>query len=64
MTPNQESRAQLEEAIARTRIQGPIEHDVGPFKQAQRYRALDQDALVWVQATLFDTAARARREGR
>jgi len=39
-----------------TRIQGPIEHDVGPFKQHQRYRALDQDALVWVQATLFDTA--------
>jgi uncharacterized protein (DUF2236 family) len=39
-----------------TRIQGPIEHDVGPFKRAQRYRALDQDALVWVQATLFDTA--------
>ena len=39
-----------------TRIQGPIEHDVGPFKKAQRYRALDQDALVWVQATLFDTA--------
>ena len=39
-----------------TRIQGPIEHDVGPFKQNQRYRALDQDALIWVQATLFDTA--------
>jgi uncharacterized protein (DUF2236 family) len=38
------------------RIQGPLEHDVGPFAKGHRYRALDEGALLWVHATLVDSA--------
>lgn len=38
------------------RIRGPIEHDVGPYAKGHRYHALDEGALLWVHATLVDSA--------
>jgi uncharacterized protein (DUF2236 family) len=39
-----------------TRIFGEISEDVGAFRQGHRYEANDEHALLWVHATLIDTA--------
>lgn len=39
-----------------SRIRGPIEEDVGAFAEGTRYEANDEHALLWVHATLLDTA--------
>lgn len=39
-----------------TRIRGPIEEDVGAFRRGARYQANDEAALLWVFATLVDSA--------
>ncbi len=38
-----------------TQVTGAIEEDVGRFRQGDRYRANEVDALFWVAATLWDT---------
>ncbi len=37
-------------------IKGPVREHVGRFAEGHRYRANDEDALFWVQATLVYTA--------
>ena len=44
-------------ALHRT-IRGAIKEDVGRFKRGDRYHANDEQALLWVHATLLDTALR------
>jgi uncharacterized protein (DUF2236 family) len=39
-----------------TRIRGPIQEDVGAFAKGARYEANDAQALLWVFATLTDSA--------
>jgi uncharacterized protein (DUF2236 family) len=39
-----------------TRIHGTIDERVGKFESGTRYHANDEEALLWVQATLVDTA--------
>ncbi|HJL15311.1 MAG TPA: oxygenase MpaB family protein [Sandaracinaceae bacterium LLY-WYZ-13_1] len=41
-----------------TTIRGVIREDVGRFRRGDRYRANDEEALLWVHATLVDTALR------
>lgn len=38
------------------KIRGAIDEHVGAFTRGTRYRANDEEALFWVQATLLDTA--------
>lgn len=44
-------------ALHRT-IRGAITEDVGRFRRGDRYHANDEAALLWVHATLLDTALR------
>jgi uncharacterized protein (DUF2236 family) len=44
-------------ALHRT-IRGAIKEDVGRFRRGDRYQANDERALLWVHATLVDTAMR------
>lgn len=37
-------------------IEGPLEESLGPWRAGDRYEANDEDALLWVQATLVDTS--------
>ncbi len=37
-------------------IQGPLEESLGPWPVGHHYAANDEDALLWVQATLVDTS--------
>ena len=37
-------------------IQGPLEEPLGPWPAGHAYAANDEDALLWVQATLVDTS--------
>ncbi|MFW5925683.1 MAG: oxygenase MpaB family protein [Myxococcota bacterium] len=39
-----------------THITGPVNEDVGPFARGHRYEANDEQALLWVFATLIETA--------
>jgi uncharacterized protein (DUF2236 family) len=39
-----------------TRIQGPIQEDVGAFRRGDRYEANDSGAQMWVFATLTESA--------
>lgn len=39
-------------------VRGEITEDVGPFRHGTPYQANDEDALLWVHATLVDTALR------
>jgi uncharacterized protein (DUF2236 family) len=39
-----------------TKITGSIQENVGAFRQGARYAANDADALMWVHATLLETA--------
>ena len=56
----------LEEALDSARrvhtvhmkIHGAIREDVGRFRRGHRYHANDPDGLLWVHATLIDTAMR------
>ena len=41
-----------------TTIRGAIKEDVGRFRRGDRYHANDEQALLWVHATLLDTALR------
>jgi len=41
-----------------TTIRGAIKEDVGRFQRGDRYHANDEQALLWVHATLVDTALR------
>lgn len=41
-----------------TTIRGAIKEDVGRFSRGDRYHANDEQALLWVHATLVDTALR------
>jgi len=41
-----------------TRIRGAITEDVGRYARGDRYYANDEEALLWVHATLVDTALR------
>ena len=41
-----------------TTIRGAIKEDVGAFRRGDRYHANDEQALLWVHATLVDTALR------
>lgn len=41
------------------RVRGVIDEDVGPYRAGDPYRALDPEALLWVHATLLDSARRA-----
>ncbi len=41
-----------------TTIRGVITEDVGRFRRGDRYHANDEQALLWVHATLLDTALR------
>lgn len=41
-----------------TKIRGAIKEDVGRFRRGDRYHANDEEALLWVHATLVDTALR------
>mgnify|MGYP001287929380 CR=1 FL=1 len=41
-----------------TTIRGAIKEDVGRFRRGERYHANDEAALLWVHATLLDTALR------
>jgi uncharacterized protein (DUF2236 family) len=41
-----------------TTIRGAIHEDVGRFSRGDRYQANDEEALLWVHATLVDTALR------
>jgi uncharacterized protein (DUF2236 family) len=38
------------------RVSGPISEPVGPYRSGHVYRANDEEALLWVHATLIDTA--------
>ncbi|MBX7192243.1 MAG: DUF2236 domain-containing protein [Sandaracinaceae bacterium] len=38
------------------RVKGPIVEAVGPYVAGHRYHALDRSALLWVHATLVDSA--------
>ncbi len=42
-----------------TRIVGSIDEDVGAFRRGDRYEANDESALLWVHATLIDSAVMA-----
>lgn len=42
-----------------TRVTGEIGEDVGPYARGHRYEANDEDALLWVFATLVDSAVMA-----
>jgi uncharacterized protein (DUF2236 family) len=37
-------------------IEGQVREDVGAFRKGSRYEANDEDALLWVHATLVETA--------
>ena len=55
------SRAQADRAAARvramhTKVNGKLAVPMGPFKAGTRYSALDPALLLWVHATLVDTA--------
>jgi uncharacterized protein (DUF2236 family) len=39
-----------------THITGPVREDVGPYREGHRYEANDPQALLWVFATLIETA--------
>lgn len=41
-----------------TKIRGRLHEDVGRYSRGGRYEANDPDALMWVHATLLDTALR------
>jgi uncharacterized protein (DUF2236 family) len=40
-------------------VRGTIDEDVGPYRAGDPYLALDAEALLWVHATLFDSARRS-----
>ena len=42
-----------------TRVRGTIDEDVGSFERGTPYCACDADALLWVYATLLDSAVQA-----
>lgn len=54
----------LEQALAAARrvhelhdtVQGRLEEDLGPWRAGDAYAANDEDALLWVHATLVDTS--------
>ncbi len=54
----------LDEALSAARrvhalhetIEGPLEEALGPWPAGHRYQANDEDALLWVHATLVDTS--------
>lgn len=56
----------LDEALASARgvyaghcrVHGVLSEDAGRFRRGDRYHANDKGALLWVHATLFDTALR------
>ncbi len=55
------TRAQADRAAARVRamhrrVNGRLAEEMGPFPAGTRYSALDPDLLLWVHATLVDTA--------
>jgi uncharacterized protein (DUF2236 family) len=55
------TRAQADRAAARVRamhagVNGTITERMGPFPAGTRYSALDPELLLWVHATLVDTA--------
>ncbi|MBK7580255.1 MAG: DUF2236 domain-containing protein [Myxococcales bacterium] len=50
-----ERRARRVHAI-HSRIKGEISEDVGAFQQGSHYEANQEQALLWVHATLLDTA--------
>jgi uncharacterized protein (DUF2236 family) len=55
------TRAQADRAAARVRsmhgrVNGTISERMGPFPAGTRYSALDPELLLWVHATLVDTA--------
>ena len=55
------SRAQADRAAARVRVmhrrvKGTIAEPMGPFPAGTEYSALDPELLLWVHATLVDTA--------
>jgi uncharacterized protein (DUF2236 family) len=55
------SRAQADRAIERVRtmhrrVQGTLAEPMGPFPAGTRYSASDPDLLLWVHATLVDSA--------
>jgi uncharacterized protein (DUF2236 family) len=55
------TRAQADRAAARvramhSRVNGTIAVPMGPFPAGTRYSALDPELLLWVHATLVDTA--------
>lgn len=41
-----------------TRVHGIIAEDAGRYRRGHRYHALESEALLWVHATLIDTAMR------
>ena len=43
------------------RVHGVLDADVGPFRSGARYDANDPELLLWVHATLVDTALRVHR---
>jgi uncharacterized protein (DUF2236 family) len=42
-----------------SRISGYVRERVGPYDETSRYEANDEEALMWVHATLIDSAVRA-----
>jgi uncharacterized protein (DUF2236 family) len=55
------SRSEADTAVARVRavherVSGRIAAPMGPFAEGTRYSALDPELLLWVHATLVDTA--------
>ena len=55
------TRAEADAVAARiraghSRVRGEIKRDMGPFRSGTRYSALDPQLLLWVHATLVDTA--------
>lgn len=45
------------------RVHGPVDEDVGRYARGHRYHANDSGALLWVHATLVDTAVMAHEAG-
>ena len=41
------------------RVSGEINEPVGPYRAGRRYQANDEDALLWVHATLVDSAVQS-----
>ena len=55
------SREEADEAAARVKavhltVRGRLEEPMGPFPAGTRYSALDPELMMWVHATLVDTA--------